>query len=261
MPQARRSASALTPVDETSRLRARIRELEETARRSEEMVATTLAMLGHELRSPLQSLLLNVGVCRERLRAQPGAPGLSDRLDKQHRVLERLRLLVDTLLDAGQISAGKLTLQLETVDLGEVVGDVARRAADDVAWAGCTLTLDAPAGITGRWDRLQLDLVASNLLANAIKYGLNGPIEMVVTGSPEQARLRVTDRGPGIARADQNRIFDKFVRLASPSAVGGFGLGLWIVRHIVEALGGQVTVHSELGQGASFVVTLPRAPR
>jgi signal transduction histidine kinase len=248
-----------SPDDELARLRARVRELE-VASTLEGQADALLSMLSHELRSPLQSLLLNVDLCLRRTRGPESETAwLNDRLSRQRRTATRLKLLIDTFLDVGQIAAGVLHLDVEDVELGQLVGDVVQRTSDELAWARCPVELDVQPGLVGRWDRLQLDLVVTNLLSNAIKYGAGGPLEITVWGTRDAALLRVRDHGPGIAPEDQSRIFDKFTRLESGSKVGGFGLGLWLVRHIVEASGGDVTVASEPGDGAAFTVRLPRA--
>lgn len=245
--------------DELARLRARVRELELAAGR-EDRVEALMSMLSHELRSPLQSLMLNVEVCLQRLRGRndPPAAWMADKMLRQRRLAGRLKLLIDTFLDIGQIAGGQLRFELETVDLGELVSDVVRRARDDLAWAGCPCTLVAAPGVVGRWDRLQLDLVVTNLVSNALKYGAGTPISVRVDATEETGFVRVQDGGPGIARADQARVFERFTRLQTASAVGGFGLGLWIVRQVVEAAGGSVQLDSDLGQGATFTISLPR---
>jgi signal transduction histidine kinase len=111
----------------------------------------------------------------------------------------------------------------------------------------------------GRWDRLRLDQIVSNLVENAIRYGAGRPIDVVVEGDEASARLVVADRGIGIAPDDQRRIFERFERAVSPHQGGGLGLGLWIVRQIVEALGGTIGVASRPSAGATFTVVLPRS--
>jgi signal transduction histidine kinase len=249
-----------SPDDELARLRARVRQLE-TSRTLDGQADALLSMLSHELRSPLQSLLLNVDLCLRRTREPESATAwLTDRLARQRRMAARLKMLIDTFLDVGQIAAGELHLDLVDMDLGDLVADVVHRTADELAWARCPVELELQPGLVGRWDRLQLDLVVSNLLSNAIKYGPGAPIEIAAWGTRDTAFLRVRDHGPGISLADQRRIFDKFTRLETTSRVGGFGLGLWIVRHIVGASGGEVAVASEPGDGATFTVSLPRTP-
>jgi signal transduction histidine kinase len=114
--------------------------------------------------------------------------------------------------------------------------------------------------VRGTWDRLRLDQVISNLLANAIKYGGGAPIEVEVAGVEDRARLVVRDRGIGVAPEDHAKIFERFERVAPGRRFSGLGLGLWIVRKIVEASGGSIEVDSQLGKGAAFVVDLPRGP-
>jgi signal transduction histidine kinase len=246
-----------SPDDELARLRARVRELE-TASTLDGQTDALLSMLSHELRSPLQSLLLNVDLCLRRTSGPESATGwLTDRLSRQRRMATRLKLLIDTFLDVGQIAAGALHLDIEDVDLGQLVTDVVHRTSDELAWARCPVELDVQPDLVGRWDRPQLDLVVTNLLSNAIKFGAGAPVEINVWGTQDAALLRVRDHGPGIAPEDQPRIFDKFTRLDSDSKVGGFGLGLWIVRNILEASGGEVAVASQPGDGAAFTISLP----
>jgi signal transduction histidine kinase len=250
----------LVAQDELALLRARIRELEQGARRDDRADAL-LSMLSHELRSPLQSLILNVDASLRRMdepSAQPAPAWVGDKLHRQRRTAARLKLLIDTFLDVGQIANGELRFEQEEVDLGELVSDVVGRMRDDLAWAHCLSRLDVSVDVIGQWDRLQMDLVVTNLLSNAIKYGAGSPVTISVWGTAQTASVRIKDHGPGIARADHQRIFDKFTRLESPSKVGGFGLGLWIVRHIVEAMNGTIEVDSDPGRGAAFTVTLPR---
>jgi signal transduction histidine kinase len=102
--------------------------------------------------------------------------------------------------------------------------------------------------------------VLTNLVSNALKYGPGKPVEVRVFARGDRAILQVRDQGIGIGAEDHDRIFERFERAVSERNYGGFGLGLWIVRRIVEALGGTVTVESAAGSGATFTVELRRAP-
>lgn len=246
--------------EELARLRARVQELEEASAR-DGRPDELLSMLSHELRTPLQTLLLNVDLCLQgtgELVGDPAPAWLAEKLVRQRRMATRLKLLIDTFLDVGAIATGELRFDLEEVDLAGLVSAVVRRAADDLAWARCPCRLDAEPGVVGRWDRRQLDLAVANLLSNAIKYGAGDSIEITVRGAGQFGIIRIQDHGPGIPRLDQVRIFEKFARLPTPTKMGGFGLGLWIARHLVAAAGGSITVDSEPGQGAAFTITLPR---
>ena len=120
-----------------------------------------------------------------------------------------------------------------------------------------TLVLRAEDAIQGRWDAIALETVTGNLLSNAIKFGAGRPIEVAVESDDRHARLTVVDHGIGIAEEQQGRIFERFERAVSARHYGGFGIGLWVARHLVEAHGGDIQVHSRQGEGSRFTVELP----
>jgi signal transduction histidine kinase len=103
-----------------------------------------------------------------------------------------------------------------------------------------------------------VEQVIENLLTNALKYAPRAPVEVRVEADEAHARIVVRDEGPGIAEADQARVLRPFERAARDPGVGGFGLGLFIVREIVEAHGGVLSLRSEPGRGSTFVAELPR---
>jgi signal transduction histidine kinase len=133
---------------------------------------------------------------------------------------------------------------------------VVDRFAEDAARARCVVTIGAPAPVEGVWDPMRLDEIASNLLSNAIKYGAGAPIEITVAKEGTMARLDVRDHGIGIKPEDRGRIFGRFERAVDVANYGGFGLGLYIVRQLVEAHGGTIEVESSHG-GSCFAVRLP----
>ncbi len=109
-------------------------------------------------------------------------------------------------------------------------------------------------------DRTRLEQIASNLVSNAVKYGRGRPISVRVRAEGARVRLEVEDRGIGIAPGDQERIFGRFERAVSSRNYAGLGLGLWIVRRIVEAHGGTIAVRSAPGEGSTFTMDLPLIP-
>ncbi|WP_425440856.1 sensor histidine kinase [Polyangium sorediatum] len=123
--------------------------------------------------------------------------------------------------------------------------------------AGCTVELVASEPVVGRWDRFRIEQVFINLLTNAIKYGMGKPITVGARRVGPRAEFWVEDRGMGIPKEDQARIFERFERAVSSRSFGGLGLGLYIARQIVEAHGGTIRVCSEPGHGATFTVELP----
>jgi signal transduction histidine kinase len=106
-------------------------------------------------------------------------------------------------------------------------------------------------------DRLRIEQVISNLLSNAVKYGQGKPVDVALEVRDGAARLTVRDHGIGIDPRHQERIFERFERAVSTRHYGGFGLGLWIVRQIVDASGGSIRVESTEDEGSLFVVELP----
>lgn len=220
-----------------------------------------LSIASHEFKTPISTLTLETEVL---LRAvlKSGDKPLSRqhrRVDSIHRQTVRLTRLVQGLLDITQIASGNLVLAPEEVDLAAVVRDAAERWRDTLARANCALRLRADESIRGRWDRMRLDQIMDNLVGNAVKYAAGKPVEVVAQGDEGTARIVVRDEGIGIAPEDQRRIFERFERAVSNRHYGGFGLGLWIVRSIVEAHGGDIKVSSEPGRGSTFEVTLPRS--
>ena len=231
----------------------------ETARTKADFAAN----VSHELRSPITQIrlkaeALHLGLTR----------GVSD--EREHyaaivRQAEHLSRLVDNVLDFSAIERGvkRYTFRPEPLD-GVLLK--ALQSQDDAARdAGLRLTLDMPdVTPTLHMDREAMGQVFTNLLSNAIKYGSDGETVDVVAAwvGYDTVDIAVTDHGIGIAPEDQTKVFDHFFRVSSTDVRRrrGTGIGLTIVRYIVEAHGGTITVDSRLGQGSTFRVTLPLHP-
>ncbi|RKH13092.1 PAS domain-containing sensor histidine kinase [Corallococcus sp. CA053C] len=221
-----------------------------------------LGIASHELKTPLTPLALKLEALARVAGAEPESPlarRLVPHLEVMRRQVKRLAVLVNDLLDVSNIRAGRpaLTLETQPCDLAALVRDVVGRFDTEVKRAGCEVHLHAPAPVVGAWDSSRLEQVVTNLLANALKYGPGHPVTMSVEEVDGHARLTVHDRGIGIAPVDLQRIWGKFERAVSERHYGGLGLGLYISRQIVEALGGTVNAESTLGEGATFTVDLP----
>lgn len=217
-----------------------------------------LSIAGHELRTPLSSLQLQVQSL-QRLAAKEDLPSdrVAQRLSKIERHVGRLETLISELLDVGRITAGRLQLKPERIDLAALAAEVAERFVSDLAQNKCELRMHTPAPVVGHWDSLRLDQVVTNLLANAVKYGAGSPIEVGVTSEKDGALLVVRDYGIGIAPEYRDRIFQRFERAVSDRHYAGLGLGLWITRQIVLAHGGDIRFDSTPGHGTTFAVELP----
>jgi signal transduction histidine kinase len=222
-----------------------------------------LSIASHELRTPLTSLMLQLSSLSRAAKAgQLGSMStekLGGRIVRMEQQAIRLTALVDELLDVSRLSTGRLTLNAERGDLVGIVREVLERLSDEAERAKSPLRSTAPTSVMGVWDRNRLDQVLTNLIDNAIKYAPGKPIDVEVRELGTSVSVTVRDQGPGIARADQSRIFAQFERAAPPS-LSGLGLGLWLASRIVEAHGGRIEVASDIGEGASFTLHLPLMP-
>ncbi|WP_309893865.1 PAS domain-containing sensor histidine kinase [Archangium sp.] len=215
-----------------------------------------LSVAGHELRTPLTSLKLQLQLLERSRPTHLSEP----RLRAMGRQVERLESLVASLLDVGRLSEGRMSLELGDVELHALTREVLGRLAEVFERAGCEVHLEAPVPVHGRWDAQRLDQVLVNLLTNAAKYGAGRPVHVRVEEAGAFARLTVRDEGIGIAPEALPRLFGRFERAVSDSQYGGLGLGLYISRQLVEAMGGRVCVESRLQEGATFTVELPLQP-
>jgi signal transduction histidine kinase/PAS domain-containing protein len=215
-----------------------------------------LAIAAHELRGPLSAMRLAVQGLIERTVPKQRKPALLEIIGRENRRLERL---ADELLDVGRIRAGNLRFELENVDLGDVIHEVAGRLRNDIAQSGSALSVSIQGDLVGSWDRFRLEQVVNNLLGNAVKFGRGEPIEIRARGEADRVVLSVRDHGIGIPPALRDQIFSPFDRAVSSRHYGGLGLGLYIVRRVVEGFGGSARAEDPDGPGALFIIELPKA--
>jgi PAS domain S-box-containing protein len=242
-----------TNVDEQQRQASALREA--LAARD-----TFLSVASHELRTPLTPLSLKLDMLAREARAElPSA--FAGRVlaytEATRRQVARLSSLVSDLLDVSRIAAGRFTVEREPVDLAALVREVVARFEPQAQRVGSRLVLDVPESLEAQSDRLRFDQVATNLVDNAIKYGEGKPIKVTLSLEPGWAVLTVRDQGIGIDPAKLDVIFGRYERAVSERHYGGLGLGLYISRSVVEALGGTVSATSERGVGSAFEVRLP----
>ena len=227
------------------------REVVETRalRRSDEIKTAVLRAVSHDLRSPLTAIVTSAEAL--------ASPGLRE--DERRELAAgvtaegtRLAGLIDKLLELSRLQAGAAEPRRDWCSIEEVLREAAASAGLGPDRVRFGVDRDLPLILA---DAAQLERAFANLLENAARYSGDQPISVRARVSGGRLLVRVVDRGPGIAPADQERIFEPFVR--GDGGARGSGLGLAIVRGFVEANGGRVHVESLPGQGASFVVALP----
>jgi PAS domain S-box-containing protein len=211
-----------------------------------------LATISHELRTPMAAVYGAAQTLLSRERSL-GEEKQRDLLEMIAAQALRLSQITDEILLATRLERGAVKIEAQPVDVGELArSTVAAMAVDaDVAVEGEGRAIGSP-------DRIQQVLV--NLLDNAVKYG-GPPIDVRVERGGEETRILVSDGGPGIPFAEQRLVFERFYRSgpALTRSPGGTGLGLYISRELVRRMGGQISVRSQPGAGATFVIELPRA--
>jgi signal transduction histidine kinase len=217
-----------------------------------------LGMAAHDLRSPLSMMLTYV----DYLAATAGLDG------EQQRILARIRAnasymleMVDDALDLSAIETGNVTLHLEETDLDALLIEIEETARGMAARKGLVLErLAAQSPAIVRADRTKVLQSVQNLVSNALKFSPSGTRVELASGTDDDvAWIAVRDEGPGIAESELGKLFEPFSRL-SARATGGeksSGLGLAIVRRLIEAHGGAVRVTSEVGRGTEFRISLP----
>jgi signal transduction histidine kinase len=243
-------------------------ELCEISRRFNEMASTIaaqrhaqLAFLGgvaHDLRGPLSNLQMSVALLLGE-RAVAADDGLRLEVERVGRQINRMERMLGDFLDGAKIEAGLLDLHIEVHDARTIVADVVALFEGTSAKHSFTTQFEDRAHPV-RCDRLRLEQVLINLMSNAIKYSPSGGMVTVALHSRrDELELCVIDRGIGIPETQRTQLFEPFHRLglSGAQAVPGVGLGLFMVRKIIEAHGGRIAVESVVGQGSSFRVFLP----
>jgi signal transduction histidine kinase len=219
-----------------------------------------LSLASHELRTPLTTLQLQLGAISKYVDQSGTDDRLRRRVTLAKQGADRLVKLIDRVLDTNRMLSTGLTLERRPgVDLGALTARIMTELQPAFEEAGCNVQLSLADNVTGTWDAEAIEVAIANVISNAIKYGAHKPIHVSVEAHDAVARVVVVDHGIGIPPEFQSRIFERFARAVSSWEFGGFGVGLWQASKVIELHGGTIHVQSAPGQGATFVIELPRS--
>jgi signal transduction histidine kinase len=240
-------------VDLNGRLQAAL----EHAESSNRAKTRFLASASHDLRQPLHALLLFTAALSVR-RLDPKSQEIAQRIDDATQALGHE---LDTLLDVSKLDAGVVRVNVEPLDPADVVGRVVETLSPVGERKRLAVRCDAVPGLRVATDRTLLERVVRNLVDNAIKYTDEGTVTVSVRRAQASVEIAVADTGRGIPAEERERIFEEFYQLGNPERdrQRGLGLGLAIVRRLVDLLGGRLRVDSEVGRGSTFTLALPAA--
>ena len=218
-----------------------------------------LSVLSHELKAPLNAVEGYLNMVKER-QLGTNLNDYNELIDRSLKRLHGMRSLILDLLDLSKIESGVRSQRPKNTDLVEI----ARNAIDTIMpfaiQKEVTVNLDAPEKLVMMFDANEIEIIFNNLISNAIKYNhQGGTIDITLRSEDHQTMISVKDTGIGISQEDQERLFKDFVRIKTSQTknITGSGLGLSIVKKVVELNKGHITVESQPGQGSTFSIWLP----
>jgi signal transduction histidine kinase len=220
-----------------------------------------ISVVVHELKTPLTSLKSHLELMQFQVR-KSGTSSLDPNrfekfLESCHEQIDRFTRTVNELIDLRAAKLDQLSLDPKRLDLRDVIITVVQRLEPQLTHAKCSVLIDVEGPVVGSWDGFRLDQVLSNLISNSVKYAPGRPIQIRIRKLNKKAHIEISDEGKGISRANHKKIFEPFERASPSKGIQGLGLGLYIVKKIIEAHEGSIQVKSQVGKGTRFTIELP----
>jgi signal transduction histidine kinase len=220
-----------------------------------------MSLVAHEMRTPLNTLFLEVQVRLSQLAKNNLAiftpENLHKMLGRSERQLKSMMRLIEDMLDVSRIKNGKLSIQPQAADLSLLVRQLAEDLTPLAKESEVEFVLQIDSEVQGHWDAFRIEQIIINLLTNAVRYGKGKPVHVSLAMEGEHAVIKVADQGVGIAEHEQKKIFEAFERSGDNEVKAGLGLGLYISRKLAEAHAGEISVVSQKNQGSTFTLRLP----
>jgi signal transduction histidine kinase len=238
-------------------IQSQIQQLEAALRVREEF----LSIASHELKTPLATLSFQLQVTARQVDVRKGTAPSPEKLtqifESANRQVMKLTNMIDDLLDISRIQAGKLSISVSPVDLSPLISEVVERLSQQLEQAGCTVRLDIEKSLIVPCEAVRVEQVLVNLISNVIKYAAGSVMTVTLRHDLQYAQLSVCDQGPGIPEEKLGAVFERFERLGLDKNVSGLGLGLYIVKQIMKAHDGDITIQSRPGEGTVFEARFP----
>jgi signal transduction histidine kinase len=220
-----------------------------------------MSLVAHEMRTPLNTLFLEVQVRLSQLAKNNLSiftpEHLHKMLDRSERQLKSMMRLIEDMLDVSRIKNGKLSIQPQGANLSLLVRQLAEDLTPLAKESEVEFVLQIESEIEGHWDAFRIEQIIINLLTNAVRYGKGKPVHVSLAMEGEHAVIKVADQGVGIAEHEQKKIFEAFERSGDNEVKAGLGLGLYISRKLAEAHAGEISVVSQKNHGSTFILRLP----
>jgi signal transduction histidine kinase len=221
---------------------------------------TFIAVAAHELRNPMMPVLGQLDLLLTAIKAGKCSLDMAEqRIERIQRTVQQYIKRAGILLDVSRLNSGRFRLEPVACDLALLLREITDDFTATAQHFGVSLIVVAPEDLPGFWDRLAVEQVIENLLSNAIKYGGNSAVHLTLAETDIDVCLRIRDHGRGIPAEQRARVFERFERAVGRNEHrSGFGVGLWVVGQLVEAMHGSIVIEDAPGGGALFSVRLPK---